>query len=241
MAYYGCDEGTTTNPCVPAGTNNPQFYGGDIGSGNSQTGPTDFDTTAATNAGECQTYAFWNVYGPDQDPNWNNGYGPSGSGYTPTDAQAWGTSQAQQAVTAWSSNPYGPYVGNRIIFADIETDNPGWLSPSTNYPGGPGSDINFGVYEGFCNYLNSTSLGDTCGTGTGNAGVYSSNGEWGNIFGSASITSSPANYKWVADWVGTGCNPGSGPSLNFGGSTVWNIWQYWGSDTADYDYAVSLP
>lgn len=102
------------------------FYIGRIGGGITGGKNSVFNTTTAGQAGYLQTFAYWDLEGPDLND----------TGDTMTQ---WGTAQAQAFVDAWVNGYYKDYVGGSTFFLDIEfgkNGRQGWGTPST--PAGTG-------------------------------------------------------------------------------------------------------
>lgn len=185
---------------------------------------------------------YWFGGGPGADPHFNG---------TTTEAQTWGQTQAEKAANYAAS--YGG--SNNVIWLDVE-DGPhsysGWNETLTGCANlGSSSaccsaELDSDTLHSFINYI----FDDT----TYWVGVYSSIGEWGNIFGSSSYGNLTNVMEWAADWgsglcanpgpygwtqgTGSGCSRKNSPSF-FGSMSSSSqcavAWQWYGSLAADYD------
>lgn len=228
---YGSDNNTTTT-CTGG---SPQFYIGGMGFGTSPNesacgGASAFQASAATAAGKSNTFGYWWLMGPTQDPDYN---------VTTSEAYAWGQKQAVAAVNARNTTTYSSLVGRNTIFADIETYVPspcvgivseymGWLLGQTSQDYG----LNQAVWNGFKAQVWSYS---------GNkfpAGVYCSPSNWSVLMNDLSLSG-------VSVWTSEVCCQSSCPSTmsgsqNFGGGNLY-IWQFSDATGPDYDAAETLP
>ncbi|MHB1685366.1 MAG: hypothetical protein ACYCYO_21590 [Bacilli bacterium] len=228
MAFYGSDSNTITT-CTGG---SPQFYLGQMGSGTTPNqaacgGGSPFQSTAATDAGKSNTFGYWWLMGPTEDPNYN---------VTTSEAYAWGENQAVAAVNARNSSTYSTVVGRITIFADIETFVPsscvgkvseymGWLQGQTTQD----YDLNQAVWNGFkakvWSYSNNAYP----------AGVYCSPSNWATLMNGLSLSG-------VDIWTSENCCYSSCQSMSgasgFGGGTL-SIYQF--DENPDYDVADSLP
>ncbi|MHB1980622.1 MAG: hypothetical protein ACYCOS_02785 [Sulfobacillus sp.] len=218
--YYDSDSSSTSE-------HSPQtFYIGKMGAhaemGQTEVtiGPgTDFNTDAA---GPAQyVYGYWWLGGPGADPDWDP------STYTVNRAVAWGQAQAMAAIAAASGQStskngllFSDFLNRTTIFADIEKSSvePNhWLPPTDDYPGGSGLEFNSQCAGGFLGYLT--------GHGGWNCGVYSSQYEWEQIFGSASFE------------IGYFCDTGwAVKAEEFGGIAV--VFDQYETSPNDYDELV---
>ena len=91
--YYGSDVSTSGFPTCNGPE--PPFYIGKIGAGTGGFKNSDFNTTTAEQADPPQTFAYWDLEGPDVNI----------TGDTMTQ---WGTAQAQAFVKAWQTGTIAP-------------------------------------------------------------------------------------------------------------------------------------
>lgn len=217
--YYGSDGSTSGFPtCTGAA---PPFYIGRIGGGITGGKNSVFNTTTAGQAGYLQTFAYWDLEGPDLKE----------TGDTMTQ---WGTAQAQAFVDAWVNGYYKDYVGGSTFFLDIEFGNnggQGWGTPST--PAGTLTErqqILIGALDYLSNQENVTGI-------AGSAGVYISADNWTVLFGDYT---SPYPYVfWFAGTDSPDCTEAptqlsTYPAASVGGWKTM-LWQFEASDTIDYD------
>lgn len=201
--YYGSDSASVQ-------TSNPQtFYIGKMGA-HDEDYPNrtevnigagyDFNTTAADPS--TYVYGYWWLGGPGADPN----FGPS---YTITQAKDWGAKQARAAIdaadgTTLSANGYkfSDYLTRTTIWADVEkssTEHNYWLAPTFLIGKIEGKYFNDAVLSYFLQTLDQSGW---------HCGVYSSQYEWGQIFGSSSYSIDyTCNTGWAVDGLEFGSIP----------------------------------
>ncbi|PSR36771.1 MAG: hypothetical protein C7B44_07230 [Sulfobacillus thermosulfidooxidans] len=229
--YYGADLGTNQFP--PINACGMTFYIGQMGGGlNAGTSTTcgytvfgNFSTLAAQAAlnNKGAMYGEWFLLGPAF---YNGCVGASSQ----DEAYQWGMQQANAAVTALAQFPE---INRRTIFTDVE---PGSWSTNTS--------LNQAVILGFLAQIKQRGH---------EPGVYSSPCFWQEI--TASMMLPCGTVTWTAEFsyaAAPACpshfipqpyapcpSPYVGPQA-FGGILP-NIWQYYESDTVDWDVANALP
>jgi hypothetical protein len=125
---FGVDSNTTTCCQMPF-----DFYIGHMGYGiYPDTYYFAFNSTMAKKAGHTNTFGYWGVQGPGENPGYSS-------------AQAWGVAQGQAAWKAWNGSFVGSdLVGGLTVFGDVESGFGGW-----------GTDVaaNQAVINGFLSQL----------------------------------------------------------------------------------------
>lgn len=192
MAYWGCD-GTST--AYPSGCSK-DFYIGQSGYGNVAPNFPAWNPTVASEA-SIIVYTYWMVWGPGPDPV----YKSNPSGYTASDANAWGKQQAEQAnngIGMVTDQGPVPAVG-LTLWADIEGGSGnGWVSNTA---------LNTQVLIGFNDYL--ASVGVT-------PGVYSGLCLWSGIMGTTKLADVNCQYSWTKNYSWGSGQPDPCSSLTFG-------------------------
>ncbi|WP_019908604.1 hypothetical protein [Paenibacillus sp. HW567] len=223
--YYGIDSDTAT---FPTGAKSKDFYAGRRGTGT--TANSDYWNTAGANLAK-KRYMYWGLKGPVSDPNFTAGR------YTGDQGYAWGQKQGSAARTERANSP----ANMNTIFGDIESGFGGWFGANDTVNGNleKGADVNYRVFQGFCDSVSSSVY---------KSGVYTSAGDWSAIMGSKSPSYS--SVLWGANWPGLTFNS---PPADFSKCKAINgitptMWQYYGvtgthdaTKTGDANVATSLP
>ena len=199
--YFGMDSSAVAPwpDCFPK---TDRFYIGCIG-GADGTWATDFETATALAVGTETTSSYWSLAGPVG---------------APEGATAWGETQANAFITAWTSGTYASYVGGTTMFGDIESGNAGWV-------GSTHADCQ-ALIHGFLTVLNNYDGGDVLFPG-----LYISEANWNTYIGT--YTSPVPFVLWLA---GTSCPTSCSAAETAFNDTITDtvlggyramIWQYW--------------
>ncbi|PWI52212.1 hypothetical protein [Sulfoacidibacillus thermotolerans] len=191
-----------------SGTTGERFYIGELGSVGSAT--TDYFNSS--------TADYANNNGGFVQGFWFLGSKPSGSSYTD---ESWGAHMAQMAIAQVTSSAYSKY-GIGLIYADVEV---GYWNGTT--------DENYATVKGFCNELSQQSYVP---------GIYSAPDAWTEICGSNSAQAIAPGYGWSYEpqYTSSATIPSSFAPETFSDYNNEDIimWQYYSSDSADYDAYV---
>ncbi len=159
--YFGTDGNANSCCGIPQ-----DFYVGQLGHGLTTTNPpVAFNPTGARQAGYNQSYAYWTLEGPINNPHKPTNVSPA----------AWGQMQGQAAVNAYNSGQYASYVGGTTLFADIEQGNYGWDDNPKDHPASQQT------VQAFLDYIGTYFV----------IGVYTSAYFWRNYIGTGYRTSHP--------------------------------------------------
>lgn len=214
--YFGCDSGTSSNPC---GT---QFYLGRMGYG------TTVDVYWTMEDNTVPAYPYWNIQGPIDTP-----YGQT--------AQEWGANQADAFWNyLWGPEQYpGGYPGN-TMFGAVSSSSGGWYSDALTNTAHLAA--NRDVVSGFLNKLANNNNASGYGVTYGLYGSQTS--EFHNLLEASDWDAPQPIVVWIADALTslpdcTEVDANYCPMPSVGGYFPM-IWQYYqGSTGEELDYDVT--